>query len=249
MTNAAEFARFRGDLDRAATLKEASIEALRTLRYAEFWTPSLTDLAHIEARRGNLQRARSLAEEAFALRVDEERRGEGWPGGITHARFAIANIQFRERNFEIAERTLEEIVEAERRAELIADFSEELAALAQVKRCLGKHAEAAAALRESVTLARDLGHEPSLCECLEVYAYLAVDAGRQSQAAKLWGAADKLRSRAGFGDFFDAEEHERLVGLARAELGEEAFTSALREGRALEPEDAVDYALASIDDG
>lgn len=64
-----------------------------------------------------------------------------------------------------------------------------------------------------------------------------------------YGAADKLRSRAGFGDFFDAEEHERLVGLARAELGEEAFTSALREGRALEPEDAVDYALASIDDG
>jgi predicted ATPase/DNA-binding SARP family transcriptional activator len=245
---AAEFARFRGDLDRAATLKEATLAALRVLpRDAESWTPTLTDLAQIEARRGNLERARSLAEEALALRIDEERRGEGFRGGIEHARYAIVNIEFRERNFEIAERTLEEIVQAERSDHHMADIAEELAALAQVKRSLGKRAEAVAALREGVTHAWDQRHEPSLCECLEVSAYLAFDAGRPMHSATLWGAAERLRSTSGFGDFFHASEHDRLIGVAKAELGDAVFSSALREGRSLEAPDAVDYALRSLD--
>jgi predicted ATPase len=248
LSTAAEFARFLGDLDRAATLKEASIAELRVLpERAEALTPSVTDLANIEARRGNVERARSLAEEALALRIDEEARGEGWRGGIAHARFALANIEFREGNFELAEWTLEEIVQAERDDEHIADLSEELTALAQVKRGLGKHAEAVAALRESVTLAWELRHEPSVCECLEVSGYLALDAGRPLHAAELWGAAERLRPTTAFGDFFDAEEHDRTVGRAKAKLGEDAFASAVRAGRALELHDAVDHALASLD--
>jgi predicted ATPase/DNA-binding SARP family transcriptional activator len=245
---AAEFARFRGDLDRAATLKEATLEALRVLpRDPESWTPTLTDLAQIEARRGNLERARSLAEEALALRLDEEQRGEGFRGGVAHARYAIANVEFRERNFKGAERTLEEIVEAERTDDHLADIAEELAALAQVRRCLGKCAESAAALREGMTFAWDQQHEPSLCECLEVCAYLTLDAGRLIQAATLFGAAERTRPTSGYGDFFDAAEHHRSIGLVKCELGDEAFTSALREGRALEPLDAVNYALTSLD--
>jgi predicted ATPase/DNA-binding SARP family transcriptional activator len=245
---AAEFARFRGDLDRAATLKEATLAALRVLpRDHESWTPTLSDLAQIEARRGNLERARSLGEEALSLRIDEERRGIGFRGGIAHARFAIANIEFREGNLELAEQTLEEIVEAERSEGYLPDLSEELAALAQVRRRLGKRIEAIAALREAMTVALDQGHEPSVCDCLEVSAHLAFDAGQSLKAATLWGAAERRRSTSGSGDFFDAAEHHRMGSLAKAELGEEAFTTAAREGRALESQEAVDRALASMD--
>ncbi len=70
----------------------------------------------------------SLAEEALELRSTKNDGGDGFRGGIEHARYAIANIEFREGNLEIAERTLEEIVDAERSDDHMADIAEELAA-------------------------------------------------------------------------------------------------------------------------
>jgi predicted ATPase/class 3 adenylate cyclase len=244
---AGELARYQGDLERAAKLKDASVEAFRVDEGPMmFLAPALTDLAHVEARRGNLERARRLADEALERRYDEERRGVGWEGGIAHARYAIANIEFRVGNLETAERTLEEIIESERRDEKMADLAEELAALAQVRRRLGKRHEAILALREGLTQAGSQRHEPSVCECLEVCAHLAVDKARSRVAAKLWGAVDRLRAKGGFGDFYDAAEHERLIERAQAELGSEAFALAAREGRTLELEDAVECGLAAL---
>jgi hypothetical protein len=115
-----------------------------------------------------------------------------------------------------------------------------------VRRRLGKRHEAILALREGLTQAGSQRHEPSVCECLEVCAHLAVDKARSRVAAKLWGAVDRLRAKGGFGDFYDAAEHERLIERAQAELGSEAFALAAREGRTLELEDAVECGLAAL---
>jgi predicted ATPase/DNA-binding SARP family transcriptional activator len=240
---AAEFARYRGELDRAASLKEAAIEAFRSLDWSEGLTPTLTDLAHIEAKRGNFERARSLADEALARRREELIRGEGFKGGIAHALFAIAHIEFREGNIHAAERTLEEVIEESRRDEDWANLPEELAALAQVKRCLGTRDEALAALREGLPLARAIGQRAALCECLEILALLTLDAGKPAPAATLLGCVERLRGEVGFADFFDSTEHERALAHAKADLDEDAFESLLREGRELETEDAVELAL------
>jgi predicted ATPase/DNA-binding SARP family transcriptional activator len=248
---AAEFPRYRGDFARAAKVKEACINALRALPESEWLAPALADLAHIEARRGNFESAWPLAHEALELRRRESRHVEGRKGGVAHALAAVANIEFRQKDFEAAERTLEEVVEGHQGEELISDIPEDLAALGQVRRCLGKRAGAVATLREGLTLAVEIGNKPALCECLEVVAQLAAEERRPADAAKLWGVVERLRPEVGFGDFFDDAEHERLVALARSQLGEETFVSVLREGSDLDLDlaDAVEYALAGVGSG
>jgi tetratricopeptide (TPR) repeat protein len=211
--------------------------------------PSVPDLAHVEAKRGNFARARALADEALARRRDELSRGEGFKGGIAHALFAIANIEYREGNVQAAERTLEEVIEEGRRDEDWANLPEELAALALVKRSLGTRDEALVALREGLTLARAIGQRAALCECLEILALFTLDAGKPGPAATLLGCVERLLGEVGFADFFDPAQHEQALAQAKADLGEDAFESLVRVGRELETDDAVELALdvASMD--
>jgi DNA-binding NarL/FixJ family response regulator len=72
--------------------------------------------------------------------------------------------------------------------------------------------------------------------------------GQPARAARLWGASEALREASGsvadspFARF--RYDHEGLLAAARATLGEPAFEEAWAEGRAMAPEQAVDYALS-----
>ena len=80
---------------------------------------------------------------------------------------------------------------------------------------------------------------------LAMLAHCAADTGSHTEAARLLGAADALRERFGLKWF------PRLLAVGRAEaqdttrvaLGDEQFDAAYAEGRALDAEQAVAYAL------
>jgi len=84
------------------------------------------------------------------------------------------------------------------------------------------------------------GAAPGTLECL---AALAVGAGSNREAARLFGAADAIRQRGGLVRFkiFDAF-FEFPVAALREGMGEKDFESAWAEGAALSIEEAIAYA-------
>jgi non-specific serine/threonine protein kinase len=73
--------------------------------------------------------------------------------------------------------------------------------------------------------------------------------GRAEHAARLFGAAEALRTVVGTAILPHWQaDHDRAEATARAALGEEAFAAAWAAGRALTVEQAIDLGLKSDDD-
>jgi predicted ATPase/class 3 adenylate cyclase/DNA-binding CsgD family transcriptional regulator len=82
---------------------------------------------------------------------------------------------------------------------------------------------------------------PDIVECL---AGVAVDAGRQREAARMFGAAEAMRNRTGLVRFkiYDAE-YERWVATVRNALERNELDRAWDEGAALSTDEAIAYAV------
>jgi predicted ATPase/class 3 adenylate cyclase/DNA-binding CsgD family transcriptional regulator len=82
-----------------------------------------------------------------------------------------------------------------------------------------------------------------MADAVECLALLAVHVGSQSEAARLFGAADAMRQRTGEVRFkvYDAEVDASIV-TARSGLGDNDFDAAWAEGAALSTEETIAYA-------
>jgi tetratricopeptide (TPR) repeat protein len=116
--------------------------------------------------------------------------------------------------------------------------------LGEVTYLQGDFAAARAYFGEGLTLVREVGTKKQLALSLDGFAALAAKRGEWRRAARLAGAADALREASGyrlqptsrvFRDRYEAE--------VRAALGEEEFSAALAEGRAMRRSEAVSFAL------
>jgi non-specific serine/threonine protein kinase len=93
---------------------------------------------------------------------------------------------------------------------------------------------------------QNLGDRAGMLYCLTGAASVNALRGAPDRAARLWGAAEALGETAAvpllpaIASRYDYEGH---VAAARSRLGEGAFEAAWSEGRAMAPEEAVDYAL------
>jgi hypothetical protein len=74
---------------------------------------------------------------------------------------------------------------------------------------------------------------------------VALAEGHTRQAAQLLAVA-RLLVEIGHMHPVDLDDYERDVALARAQLGEAAFTAACAEGQAMSLEQAIAYALEEI---
>ncbi|HYI25132.1 MAG TPA: hypothetical protein VD767_06970, partial [Thermomicrobiales bacterium] len=78
---------------------------------------------------------------------------------------------------------------------------------------------------------------------------IGLAAGRATEAARLFGAEEALRERIGVVvEWFNQEFQDEHLQSLTAALGEDRFTSAMAEGRALSLEDALDEALLLLDE-
>jgi non-specific serine/threonine protein kinase len=103
---------------------------------------------------------------------------------------------------------------------------------------------AEASLAESLTIAGDLKEPVITVWAMERCAELAMPKQAPKRAATIWGAAARLREKIGIPIPFNEEaDYKRAVATTRVALGDDAFDKAWREGSAMEPEEAVRYAL------
>jgi DNA-binding CsgD family transcriptional regulator len=112
---------------------------------------------------------------------------------------------------------------------------------------------AAAMYAEGLTLSHAQGDRLSMAVVLELWAVLEAGCGQGERAARLFGAAQGLRRQIAIGaaqdplEGYDEDDHcgrGRGFAIARAELGDEAFTAAWAAGGSLSAEEIVAEALA-----
>jgi DNA-binding CsgD family transcriptional regulator len=109
----------------------------------------------------------------------------------------------------------------------------------------GNYERSAACYREGLTMHWELGYKNGIAYCMEGLAAVIAAMGRPIQAARLWGAAQKLREEIGTSlSPADRADHERRVSAVRAQLDEATFERAWAEGRATPLEQAITDALA-----
>ncbi|WP_236791942.1 LuxR C-terminal-related transcriptional regulator [Amycolatopsis sp. GM8] len=110
----------------------------------------------------------------------------------------------------------------------------------------GQTARGIELLLESLALKRATGDGHGLAVCLEMLACATAERAPR-QAAEMLGVADTFRAEMG-GPIVRASwvepTHDDAVARLRAALGDEAFERAVERGRALDPEEGLDLALA-----
>jgi tetratricopeptide (TPR) repeat protein len=112
----------------------------------------------------------------------------------------------------------------------------------------GEHDLAEGFLTEGLALTRKIGHWAHGAYCLEGFAGLAGARGQGARAARLWGAAEALRTGIGAPLPPDARLlYEPSMDAARAQLGEATWEEAFADGMAMSAEEAAMYALAEGD--
>jgi len=216
-----EIARFAGDLDRAVELKEELATLQVDLHRPNWRTAMLADLADIALDRHDFAGARRYAEECAAA------------GGGARAALCLAELALREGDLESAQ--------AEARTAL-AGYEEGafnhacgLEILAEVARRSGNVTAARDRFRDALRSFVALGDGGHIADCLDGLGRVAADAGDSERAGRLHGVAERLRETRG----------RRPI---RADLPfPDVPGGALEGGRAMRVEDALEYALASID--
>jgi predicted ATPase/transcriptional regulator with XRE-family HTH domain len=97
----------------------------------------------------------------------------------------------------------------------------------------------------SLTIKRAIDDQDGTAGSLNTLAGIAALNGQLVRAACLWGAASNLREINGLRSSPSIEgDFAALMAETRAALGDRSFESAWHEGRALQFESAIDYALA-----
>jgi non-specific serine/threonine protein kinase len=117
--------------------------------------------------------------------------------------------------------------------------------LAQIALASGEHERAARYFRDALTLSFEVWDRTNVAYCLQGLAAVAEALGEPRRAMRLLGAAEALLEATGTFLYahMDHELHQRVADAARERLGEQAWTEARVEGRAMSFEEAVAYAL------
>jgi predicted ATPase/DNA-binding CsgD family transcriptional regulator len=182
-----------------------------------------------------------LVEEAILLRPDLKDRRTVAQLLVLEGRVALARGDL-ERSVALWEETLALYREAKDALGIVMCLTTiGLLTLAQ-----GNHERSATLLRESLCLALELDHKTFIQFCIIGLASVAASQTHPVRAARLWGAAEGMSEI--YGAQFShagraAIDYEGRLAVARSQLEEAAWAAAWAEGRAMPPEQAVEYAL------
>jgi len=99
---------------------------------------------------------------------------------------------------------------------------------------------------EGLEFSLEVGDYANTAYCLEGLAAVAVARGEADRAARLLGAAQRIREEVGAAVYTyrpDRSLQERTMAAAHTQLGEPGFEQARAEGRAMAFEQAIEYAV------
>src|SRR5215217_2660055 len=119
--------------------------------------------------------------------------------------------------------------------------------LAQLALAEGDYEAAFRRFEEGIAPSEELGDRGNIACILEALGVVAGARGEAIRAARLLGASEALISAIGLrGHPYyrpDRALYERINAGARSTIGDEAYEAAFSEGRAMSPEQAIEYAL------
>jgi len=227
----------RGDYQAARALHEESLAISRELRDTEGIAWSLHHLGAVAGAQGDDGAARALHEESLAsFRELGNKQGTAWAlnylgkvvgaqgdAGAAQSLYAEGLALFRELG----------------NKQGVAWVLNDLGNLAETQ---GRHPAARALHEEGLRLQMEMGDKRGAAAGLRGLAALTPPASEK--AARLWGAAESLRESIGARLFqSEQEKYDQQIARTRAALGEDAFSAAWEEGRALTMEQAAACAL------
>jgi len=228
----------QGDQVTARSQLEESVTLWREVGQKQGLAQALRFLSGSFESQGEYTLARPLAEESVNL----FRQGEDKFGlAITLSRLGITALA--QGDAAAARTYLEEGVAIAREIEDDWALALALRNLGIGAFRLGNYERSATWLRESLAVLPETGN-PLYMQNLELLAAAVSMRGEHGRAAWLFGAAEALREAVGaFVLPLYRAEYDRGVAATRAGLDDVAFSAAWSEGRAMTPEQAVEYAL------
>jgi non-specific serine/threonine protein kinase len=240
-SEAGTFAFHRADFDRAIALHGEALELYRQIEDDSGVAFALVCLGAQHMEKGDHERAAPFLEEALELsrRIDDKRT----TAGTLHN---LADVERQRGNYERAKALGMESVALAREIEdtwltamcvgwvgMLAVWSDK------------EHDQAEGYLKEALALNRELGNWAYGAYCLEGFAGLAGAREQGMRAARLWGAAEALRTNIGAPLPPEPRSYyERSMSAARALPGEGAWEAAFAQGMAMSAEEAAEYALS-----
>ncbi|HEY8285561.1 MAG TPA: DUF6788 family protein [Chloroflexota bacterium] len=234
----------QGDYDQAARLYEDSLATYRDLEDTRGMANALNNLGIVAGDQGDYGRATALHEESLALK-----RTLGDSRGIVTSLNNLGAIAIDQGDYARAKVLHEESLALARVLDNRRSTVVSLHNLARIAHAQGLDAQAVDLYRQCLTLCRPLGDRISLAQALEGLASCACPRQEFHRAARLYGAAERLREAASVPArplaAGDRSSYDRDQALVRSALGVAAVTAAWAEGRALTVDQAVELALGT----
>jgi predicted ATPase len=225
----------QGDYGRSYALKEESLALYREL--GDEWSIAflLLQVVSVASYQGDYDKAYPLAEEGLALFRELEDKE-----GIADALFALGGVILNQGDYAKAGSLLEEGLAMYRELGLMRGIARSLFSLGRVAFGQGDHTRAQALHREGLALFKELDDKWLIALSLEELGAVVAMQGQPLWAARLVGAAAAFREAIGSTPLpAERTNYQRGIEQARMQLGEEAFTAALAEGRTMTPEQAL----------
>jgi hypothetical protein len=199
----------------------------------------LLTMAGVAIMQENAARAEALIEQATALRP-ESHDWIGW--SLNHLGHAAQLRGEYGRAEQLHQKTLALFVE--RLGDKSTGVMWAYQGLGETALGQGNPTAARKWLSADLRLCSELGTRMMAAWCLAGLGSAAALNEEPERAARLWGAAQQLRAALGCRPAPAARAtYERLLALARAQIGEDAFASAWAAGEALSLEQAIAEAL------
>jgi predicted ATPase len=224
-----------GEYERGTEYVERSLAEYRRLGDDAGVGHMLMRLGIERWRRGDPEGATALADESLELCA-----AAGYLRGEPQALLVLANVAFSEGD-------LDRYVELTRRsAELSGEIgfnwwqANMFGAAAEGELERGRYAEAAAAARDALRIADDIGDRQNKVMALGIYAAALARGGQAARAARFWGAIEAEEARARIGQWEDVRAPFAAHVFANVD---DEFERARAAGRLLSLAEAVDEAL------
>ncbi len=215
-----------GDYDRAERMHRNGLSMAEELGLAPEMSFQLSWLGRIAMLRGDHQRAWELHEKARQLGAEQ-----GFKPAEMYAETGLGLGARRSGQFDVAEKHLRAVLDWHRAQRFQAGTALALAELGFTAEQRGDAEEALRLQLEGYELAADSGDPRALALALEGLAGAHAVAGRRERAARLLGAAARLRDSVGrplpHGQRGDVD---RIAATLRTAMGDADFNAELRRG-------------------
>jgi tetratricopeptide (TPR) repeat protein len=230
----------QGDVSGCRKALEEGLSIGRALGNRASVANSLHNLGNVAYAQQDFEAARTLCEECLSIH-----RELGNAVGVAYASGSLANVAMTLGEFDLAGVLYEESLATLERLDDPWGVAATLCNLGCLRCEQGDYSAARPHLMESLRIRTGLGDRTNIPSDLEGLAGVAAGESEYSRAARLWGAAERLREEVAAPiPTNDRALYERRIADARAAVGDDAtFHAAWAEGRTLTLDQAVALAF------